>query len=200
MAHFKFPPGLSLDDMVSFSMSPVFRLLIQSFQTLSVRKVIQSLLSRCDIPYPPPTVDREFVELCFQAAIEGGYPLTGEGSLRPFIMGCSAMSITAYSHIPDERIRIFITLYTAALVYMDDFYEHDVEVVRNFNQRFMQNQPHGDAVQDAFTKMLLTELPTIYNPFVANLITTSTLNYVNGLLLEHDTRGMKVCFLPSIVP
>lgn len=81
---------------------------------------------------------------------------------------------------------------------MDDFYEHDVEAIRNFNHRCIQNQTHGDRIQDAFAKMLLTELPTLYNGLVANLITTSTLDYINSLSLEHDTRGMEVRF-PSFL-
>lgn len=107
------------------------------------------------------------------------------------------MSTTAYAHIRDIRARIFITLYTAVLVYLDDVFEHDVQAVHDFNQRFLRNEPQEDLVLDAFSKMLSVELPAIYGTFASNIIITSTLNLVTALLLEHETRGMEVCICLS---
>lgn len=105
-------PDSRSDNMASPSQIPVFRLctLTQSLQCLVYRDIIQSFLLRGEIPNPLPTVDLEFVELCFQAALERGFLLAGKGSLRPPIITCSAISTTAYAHIPDERIRARIHL------------------------------------------------------------------------------------------
>ncbi|KAG0708641.1 hypothetical protein DFH29DRAFT_795041, partial [Suillus ampliporus] len=70
----------------------------------------------------------------------------------------------------------------------------DMEHVYCFNERFTSCQPQGDAVLNAWD-VLLRETPGHHSPLVSNLITTSTLDYISGLLLEYETKGMQVWLL-----
>lgn len=101
------------------------------------------------------------------------------------------MATTAYAHLPNESTRIFIALYTAFLIYLDDVFQKDVDRVSVFNDRFIQGQPQEDPVLDSFAA-LLHEIPNHYGRVVSNIMLTSTLNLVNALLLEHETQTMPV--------
>lgn len=46
-----------------------------------------------------------------------------------------------------------------------------------------------------FARMLLVEMPTLYGPFASNLIISSTIDFINALLLERHTKDMQVLFL-----
>lgn len=117
------------------------------------------------------------------------YP--GAPSLRPFMPGGVVMATTAYAHLDNKSTQIFIALYTAFLIYLDDVFQHDVEHVYCFNERFILCQAQDDPVLDGFAS-LLREFPQHFGRVVSNIMITSTLNLVTALLLEHETQDMKV--------
>lgn len=153
------------------------------------KECIVSFLFRLDIPFPEVVYDHQFDELCSRAATSRGYPLL---SLAPFIPGGVVMSTTAYVHLTDQASRIIIALYTAFLIYLDDIFQHDINVVRDFNHNFICGIKQSDPVLDAFAS-LLRELSQHWTRTVANLMIASTLNLVTALLLEFETSNMPVC-------
>lgn len=154
--------------------------------------MIVTLLGACAIPYLDVVpYDRHFHAMCVSDAVRRGCPQSGSQSLTPFIPGGVVMATTAYAHLPSEATRVLIAVYTACGIYLDDVFKQDVDIVRCFNQRFVQGTPQGEPVLDCFAG-ILRELPEHFGDVVSNIMVTSTLNAVTALLLEHDTRGMTV--------
>jgi hypothetical protein len=160
-------------------------------EVCETRNAIVSFLSRCDISLPTVEVDHNFDATCRTAAVCRGYPMEGTKSLAPFIPGGVAMATTAYAHLTNKSTQIFISLYTAFLIYIDDIFQYDIDAVREFNERFVLRKSQGDQVLDCFANLLL-ELPKHFSRVAANIMITSTLNLVTALLLEYETRGMAV--------
>lgn len=160
----------------------------------AIRKVIESLLLKIDVLYNVTPYDQKLHDICCQRAIEQGYPMSSdrsELSLLPFIPSGVIMSATAYTHIESEATRVFIALYTAFLVYVDDVYERDNRAVRVFIERFVRGEKQMESVLDGLARFL-PEIADHYEPVVANIILTATLNLINASTLEFQTQGMKV--------
>ncbi|KAF5360314.1 hypothetical protein D9758_009124 [Tetrapyrgos nigripes] len=154
-----------------------------------LRDIILDYLARIHVPFPQVTYDRDFEAACCNEITRRGYILE---SLRPFLPGGVVMATTSYSHLEDVSARIYIALYTGYLIYLDDVFEHDVTAVEVFNDRFVSHRKQKDPVLDDFAD-LLRRAPKLWpNKVVSNLIITSTLNLVTALLLENQTRDMRL--------
>jgi hypothetical protein len=164
--------------------------------TEMARNVILSFLKRCDIPLPSVDYDYDFDTVCRAEAVRRGYPMEGPNSLAPFIPGGVVMVITAYAHLTDKSTRLFISLYTAFLIYTDDVFQYQVDAVREFNERFVAQKRQEDPVLDSFASLLL-EFSQHFSTIASNIMITSTLNLVTALSLEYDTRGMGVIAIHS---
>jgi len=107
------------------------------------------------------------------------------------------MACNAYPH-QTKTIQVYICLYTAFLVYLDDMFDNDIEAVKEFNHRFITRQTQRQEVLNHFAALLL-DMPAIFGTVSANLMTTSTLNLVTALSLEYELKGVKVriFFLPD---
>lgn len=176
---------------------PPLILALQTFHpvdTDKIRSVIKDFLSRCSIPLLMTPFDNNFLNTCCEEAGRRGYPLDSfpaATSLRPFMVGGVVMATTAYAHLPLVRTRIFIAIYTAFLIYLDDVFQSRIDAVRGFNQRFIKKQPQGDAVLDAFAGFL-HEFPAHFGLVASNIMVTATLNLVTALLLEQEMRNLTV--------
>ncbi len=160
----------------------------------AIREIIESMLLKMDVPYNVTPYDQKLHDTCCQRAIEQGYPMSAdrsELSLLPFIPSGVIMSATAYTHIGNEATRVFIALYTAFLVYVDDVYERDNSAVRVFIERFVRGEKQLEPVLEGLARFL-PEIADHYEPVVANIILTATLNLINASTLEFQTQGMKV--------
>ena len=92
-----------------------------------------------------------------------------------------------------QSTRIYIALYTAALIYLDDTFQQDIQGVSTFNERFVNNKPQEDPVLEGFGVLLRTA--TLHFDHVpSNIILTSTLNLVTALSLEHGMQKSLVSF------
>lgn len=158
----------------------------------NARHNIKEFLRWCNIPYPPIIPNIDLLEACYKDALRRGCSLEEERSVYPFIPGGVAMAATAYAHLEDMPTQIYIAMYTAFLIYLDDVFQHDVAEVSSFNQRFITNQPQGDPVLDAFAYLLL-EMPERYGTLLSNMMITSTMKLVTALVLEKETSDMRVC-------
>ncbi|EDR03562.1 uncharacterized protein LACBIDRAFT_331339 [Laccaria bicolor S238N-H82] len=158
-----------------------------------IKNAVTNLLAECNLPFPVTPYNHEFHNACCQVARSKGYAMEtypGARSLHPFMPGGVVMATTAYAHLDNKSTQIFIALYTAFLIYLDDVFQHDIELVYCFNERFILCQPQDDPVLDGFAS-LLREFPQHFGRVVSNIMTTSTLNLVTALLLEHETQNMK---------
>ncbi len=122
-----------------------------------------------------------------------GCILDGAFGLRPCIPGGVIMATTAYAHLDDQPTQIFIALYTALLIFLDDAFQEDVELVASFNSRFIRKEPQRHANLDVFAH-LLHEMPSRFSSVAANIMVTSTLNLVTALALEHEMSSMMVIY------
>ncbi|KAF5373373.1 hypothetical protein D9757_009757 [Collybiopsis confluens] len=159
---------------------------------VEIRNCIKGFLGHCQIDYHQyDSTDKTFLALCYEEANSRGYILEGEQSLLPFIPGGAIMALTGYAHLQDIRVQILIALYTACGIYLDDKFKQDIDAVASFGENFLHATPHKDRVLDAFSDIIL-EIFRCFPRVAANIMVSSTLNGVNALLLEYETRDMKI--------
>lgn len=159
-----------------------------------IRKTIESLLSKIEVPNTFVPIDQKFYDLCCKRAIDQGYPMDTDRSIpsiRPFMKTGVYLAFCAYGHLEDEATRIFMALYTTFLVYVDVSFVRDNRNVRVFIERFIRNEKQMDTVLDSLAQFLL-EIPDHWEPVVASVILTATLNFINAPNLEYQMRGMQV--------
>ncbi|KAJ3801877.1 isoprenoid synthase domain-containing protein [Lentinula aff. detonsa] len=156
-----------------------------------ISSAIRSFLSRCSIPYQKLPMDVTLLELCYTEATKRGYIVEGPDPLKPFIPAGVTTAFTSYAHLGNTSAQVWIALYTACAVYCDDKFQKDTDAVAVFSERLMRGQPQEDRALDAFADLIL-EIPRHFPRVTANIMVTSTLNFVNALLLEDQTKGLKV--------
>lgn len=160
------------------------------FQITQVRNVVKAFLGGCGLVYPQPPCHSSFEVDCIAEGKRRGY-ITGETeTLKRFIPAGVAMARNAYHHQP-HAIQVFICFYTAFLVYLDDMFEKDIAAVQEFNHLFVTGQRQATSLLDHFADLLL-EMPVVFGPVEANIMTTSTLNLVTALLIEEEFANVKV--------
>ncbi|KAF8649384.1 hypothetical protein AX16_005825 [Volvariella volvacea WC 439] len=160
---------------------------------VQTRDTIVSFLKRCNLPFPVVPYDKEFEEQCNEFCRRRGYPLKGKHGIGgPFMVCGVVMARSAYGHLPNIDNQIYVSVYTAFLVYLDDVFNKDITLVRDFNEKFIANKPQANKTLDGFAHMLREDTPRLFHKVVSNIIITSTLNLVTALLLENETQGMKL--------
>ena len=117
--------------------------------------------------------------------------MSGPLSVVPFIPDGVAMALTAYAHLKTDDERVYIAMYTAFLIYIEDIFHKDMGIVQQFNSRFTLHQPKENAVLDALSNLLL-EMPDRFDSIVANIMIASTLNLVTAALLEDQLESISV--------
>lgn len=134
-------------------------------------------------------LDETLYTECCHEAIARGIPMD---SIRSYMSNGVAMAST-YNHLPDRATTVWICLLTAIFCNIDDNLsgEQDIVHVYRFNERFARCQPQGDPTLQVLDT-LLREAPRHYSPLMSNLITTSILDYISSLLLDHETKDMQV--------
>jgi len=139
-------------------------------------------------------LDEAWYAECCQEAINRGLPMDGKYSIRPFLAVGSTLTATAYAHLPDRSTRMWICLFTAACTTIDDIVdkEQDIGHVYRFNERFANCQPQADPVLSGLDA-LMREVVHYYSPLISNMIVTSLFDFMSSLLLDHETKDMKVC-------
>ncbi|KAE9386497.1 terpenoid synthase, partial [Gymnopus androsaceus JB14] len=101
------------------------------------------------------------------------------------------MACTAYSHLNVESSRIFIALYTAFLIHLDDMVEPEISHLYSFNKYFVHKEPHGTRILEAFA-LLLRETTDHFDDICSNIIVTATLNLVTARLLEENPNRIQL--------
>lgn len=102
-----------------------------------------------------------------------------------------AMAEMSY-HRHDPELKALISLFTFFMIYIDDKSSRSDPVpFAAFQQRYSLSMSQMDPVLDQFATFL-RKIWTHYDPFSANAIVASSLEFVNGCYLENVTHGMAV--------
>ena len=169
---------------------------VQPTSTEAIRDVITELLSRCNIPYYRTPYDRDLHELCIQECKLKKYPideLHGKASIAKFIPAGVIIASTGFAHLKSRSTQVFIAIYSAFGVWIDDTYTRDVTGIDSFNERFVAGQKQANEGLDGFDRHL-REINFHFHGIQANVILTASLNYVTSVILEFETQGMPVSF------
>jgi len=78
-----------------------------------------------------------------------------------------------------------------SLIYFDDLTKTDVSSVRQFHARFISGQPQMHPLLDSYAS-LLQHAWNHFLPGCANLVISSSLDFVTGLIVDHDQQNMLV--------
>ena len=103
------------------------------------------------------------------------------------------MASTAYAHLKSRSTQVFIALYNAFVIWIDDAYARDVTGVDSFNERFVNGREQANEGLNGFDR-LLRDTNLHYHGIQANVILSSSLNFPTSLILEFETQGMPVSF------
>ena len=101
------------------------------------------------------------------------------------------MASAGYAHLESRPTQVFIALYNAFVIWIDDAYAQDVTGVDSFNERFVNGRQQANEGLDGFDR-LLRETNLHFHGIQANVILTSSLNFSTSILLEFETQRMPV--------
>ncbi|RYP04127.1 hypothetical protein DL764_004674 [Monosporascus ibericus] len=119
--------------------------------------------------------------LMHKKAAEYGVPLDSPLSAKGFRLGYTEGAF-AYPEHPVE-VQAYIALYTWIIVQIDDVTDDIQDAVDHFQQRFFSGEPQSHPLLHAMGE-ILRETYDYWDPVLANIIVTWSLNFVNSNLLE----------------
>lgn len=87
----------------------------------SIRQTIAKFIQRCGLQYTLVVIDQALYTECCQEAINRGFPMSGgDYSIRSYMGTGVAMSSIAYGHLADHATGMWICLFTAVGICIDD--------------------------------------------------------------------------------
>ncbi|KAJ3510944.1 hypothetical protein NLJ89_g4390 [Agrocybe chaxingu] len=158
-----------------------------------IRDVLNRFFERCQIRYDEFPYDIDLHNLCIEEAHKHSYPVDpspGVPSILKALPAGVAIAATSYAHLHSRDVQVFIALYTGFLVYLDDCVTHDVSGVDMFVERFISGHPQDNDVLESLA-LFLRETYVYYSGIQANIIMTSTLNFITSVVLENKTQTMQ---------
>lgn len=119
------------------------------------------LLSECEVLSAVKPYGQLLYYECLAVCQERGYPVElpaehdPKPSLLPVIPSGVYTASIVYTHIKTDIQRlIYLVLFTACILYLDDLYKRDVESVALFGQSLKLGDKQGDAVLDGLADLL----------------------------------------------
>ncbi|KZP17002.1 terpenoid synthase [Athelia psychrophila] len=94
-------------------------------------------------------------------------------------------------HLKNPATQKWICLYTAFIIYFDDILEKDASMVREFQQRFLAGRPQENALLDQYA-VFVRKAWIHFHPACANLVVTSILDFITGLLIDAENPSIEV--------
>ncbi|KAJ8698757.1 hypothetical protein PTI98_005429 [Pleurotus ostreatus] len=158
-----------------------------------IRRIVNHLLDRCDLPLESTPIDEEFFQTCVEDAAARGFPMEaspGVPSFCPFIMCGVFVACTAYGHLESLSTRMYIALYTSSVTYVDDVYNNQPNLPKAFCHNFIMHLPQETSVLRAFDQ-LLRETWRHFDGVQANFIIASSMYYMNAVAIEHGIRPLE---------
>ncbi|KAK0506712.1 isoprenoid synthase domain-containing protein [Armillaria luteobubalina] len=146
--------------------------------------IIRSFVHRFDTSNKLPSVsDPTLEDLCFKEAERRGYALD---MFRPQLTLGINIAASAYHHLLNVDVKVYIVFFTAFVTYLDDAYPDDPDIrvgVPNFTKNFLslENQP-SKMLSDLAN--LLTETYQLFGEVTSDFIVHSVLKFMTALILE----------------
>ncbi|KAF9468286.1 hypothetical protein BDZ94DRAFT_1317956 [Collybia nuda] len=159
---------------------------------VTVGQILSKMLHDCHIPYCAVSFDYGLMKAPVAEAERRGYALEGPNSMRQALFLGVYLTSTMYAHVTDdEALRTYITFYIMFMFYVDDKYfeQSDKESgLLHFIARFNQNQPQAEPSLTNFADFLRDDTAAVFEPIGGGIIITSTLNFINGMILETSVK------------
>jgi len=150
-----------------------------------LKDLIKTYLEQLGVPFVPDASNEVFTRACCESMVARGWSSETISALQPHLPAGVVMACTAYSHLSSVDTRVFIALYTALHTHLDDVSAEHLEELRSFSSVHCQKGNHTYGVLNALSQ-ILHALPQHINRDAANLILTSSLNFITSLLLESE--------------
>ena len=180
-----------------------------------------------NVTYPKVTYDLEFSQSCCEVALRSHVKpeIVQSQEFQLALQGAVAIATTTYAHLENVSTRQWICLYTTwweilceslgtdnlkwfsfhSLIYFDDLSKTEASSVREFHARFVSSRPQMHPLLDYYAE-LLRNAGNHFLPSCANLVVSSSLDFVTGLMIDYDLQKMPVClcveciwFLSSLI-
>lgn len=154
-------------------------------QAVHIRAIVDSMLEGCQIQCTAEPYDQAFHSLCVDECVKKSYPVTNHLEAGVFLA-------PGYRHLPSQETQIWIALFTGFAVGIDGLndasYYPDLEL---FSERLIKGQKQGHVLLETFANVL-KEIPLHFRGLQAQIVLTSSINFISGCLIEHKTSGTSV--------
>ncbi len=88
--------------------------------------ILQSFLNYFDTTDLPSVEDAALEDLCIKEAERRGYALD---VLKPYLTVGLSITASAYHHLTDNNVKVYIVFFTALATYFDDVYPDDPDTL-----------------------------------------------------------------------
>ncbi|KAK0199562.1 isoprenoid synthase domain-containing protein, partial [Desarmillaria ectypa] len=152
---------------------------------------IRAFLQHFDTTDLPSIWDPTLEALCLVEAERRGYSID---VLRPYLTLGLNITVSAYHHIDDANVKVFIAFFCMFLIYLDDVYPGDSDVlggVPDFTKRFTSSEKQSSKILNDLAD-LLTESSQHFGRVTADFIVHSALKFITGLILEVQSKQESV--------
>ncbi|KAK0506691.1 hypothetical protein EDD18DRAFT_1375171 [Armillaria luteobubalina] len=145
--------------------------------------IIRSFVHRFDTTNLPSIWDPELESLCMKEVERRGYALE---PLQPYLETRLNLAASAYHHVDNVNVKVYIAIYTAFAIYFDDTYPDDTDALAGVPKFYQEKQP---------TKMLddfagvLAEASQLFGEVTADFIIQAVLKFMTALILETRSRS-----------
>ncbi|KAK0438915.1 isoprenoid synthase domain-containing protein [Armillaria borealis] len=149
--------------------------------------IIRSFLRRFDTTDSPSAEDAALEDLCIKEAKRRGYAVD---VLMPYLTVGLNIAATAYRHLANANVKVYIVFFTGFLVYFDDAYPDDPDTllgVPNFTKYFTSSEKQPTKMLDDFANVL-AETPQLFGQVAADFIVHASLRFITGLVLEMQSK------------
>ncbi|KAK0442258.1 isoprenoid synthase domain-containing protein [Desarmillaria tabescens] len=145
--------------------------------------IMRSFLHHFDTTNLPPVEDAALEDLCTKEAERRGYALD---ALKPYLTVGLNITASAYHHLVNVDVKVYIVFFTAFATYFDDVYPDDPDAligVPNFTKYFASSEKQPTKMLDDFANVL-AETPQLFGDVAADFIVQAGLRFITGLILE----------------
>ncbi|SJL11743.1 uncharacterized protein ARMOST_15151 [Armillaria ostoyae] len=145
--------------------------------------IIRTFLRHFDTIGLPSVEDAALEDVCIKEAKCRGYALD---VLKPYLTVGLNITASAYHHLSNVNVKVYIVLFTAFATYFDDVYPDDPDAlvgVPNFTKHFLSSEKQPSKMLNDFANILV-ETPQLFGQVAADFIVHASLKFITGLILE----------------
>ncbi|KAG7440250.1 terpenoid synthase [Guyanagaster necrorhizus] len=149
---------------------------------------IRAFLQHFDTTDLPSIWESTLEARCLVEAERRGYSIE---VLRPYLTLGLNITVSAYHYIDDTNVKVFIAFFCMFLIYLDDVYPNDSDVlggVPDFTRRFTSSEKQSSKILNDLAD-LLTESSQYFGRVTADFIVHSALKFITGLILEVQSKN-----------